>query len=174
MLSMTPYFPIVQYTNADYAGSLASTNRYTAFYKMKPVATTFETSGYVTTDTLLSLSESSGWHAANVAEDYQIQDSDLVGNVGAMVMATMYDGSVTSNVVLTGSTTVSNAEYIVGVMNKLCDRGDMVTIAAKDFTTQSNNMTTAQMTTAIVLFMGVIPLAVLAAGIVIWVKRRHK
>ncbi len=185
MLSMTPYFPIVQYTNADYAGNLASTNRYTAFYKMKPVATTFETSGYVTTDTLLSLSESSGWHAANVAEDYQIQDSDLVGNVGAMVMATMYDGSVTSNVVLTGSTTafsgefltntaVSNAEYIVGVMNKLCDRGNMVTIAAKDFTTQSNNMTTAQMTTAIVLFMGVIPLAVLAAGIVIWVRRRHK
>ena len=185
MLNNSPYFPIVQYTDTDFAGSLVGSNSYTAFYRMRPVAAKFETSGYITTDVLLSLSAKSGYHAADVSSDYQIQDSDIKGSVGAMILAKSYDGKVTSNVVLTGSTTafsgefltntaVSNAEYLVGVFNKLCDRGNMVTIAAKDFSSQSNNMTTAQLTGAIVLFMGVIPLAVLAAGIVIWVRRRRK
>ena len=95
------------------------------------------------------------------------------------------DNSKSSNVVVIGSSVAlsetflssssyGNSSYIVSMLNTLIDRENVgVTIESKSLESEELGITTAQIRVLSVIFVLVIPLAVLITGIVIFIKRRN-
>ncbi len=181
-IGMTEYLPIVEFDDTEYSSGLENSGTYVAFYLARPLEILFESKGDLSTRVLLSLSETSGYHDASLINNYTLQESDIVGNV--TVAAESENASTGGKVFFFGSTysfdsdflttsTLSNAEYIVGVLNKLAERGDTITIAPKNLTGEANTMTDSNVIVTSIIFIVVIPLGVLGAGIWMLV-RRHR
>lgn len=177
------YYPLVEYTDSNWSSGLEGKNAYTLYYAPRPVEALFASDGDISTSVLLSLSENSGWYPADVSEDYQITDADMVGNVP--VAALSQSAETGGKLFVFGSTysflgeflTTSadaNAEYITGIFNTLCQRENSAVIAPKDISTQSNTMTTNDVIVSSVVFVILIPLLLIGAGVAVYVKRRHK
>ena len=90
-----------------------------------------------------------------------------------------------SNVVVTGSvsmleevclqnSSLANSSYLLNLFNTLTQREETVTIAPKSLSGKTLGITTAQVSTLGMVLGGVIPLAILAAGIGVWLYRRYK
>lgn len=181
-IGMTEYLPIVEFDDTEYSSGLENSGTYVAFYLARPLEILFESKGDLSTRVLLSLSETSGYHDASLINNYTLQESDIVGNV--TVAAESENASTGGKIFFFGSTysfdsdflttsTLSNAEYIVGVLNKLTERGDTITIAPKNLTGEANTMTDSNVIVTSIIFIIVIPLCVLGAGIWMLV-RRHR
>jgi len=182
MVGTAPYFPIVEFDDTEYSSGLETSGTYVAFYLARPLEVLFESKGDVSAKVLLSLSETSGYHDASLINNYTPQDADIVGDV--TVAAESENSSTGGKVFLFGSTysfdsdflttsVLSNAEYIVGVLNTLSEREDTVTIAPKDVSGEANTMTGSDVIISSAVFIVVIPLCVLAAGIWVLIRRRH-
>lgn len=68
----------------------------------------------------------------------------------------------------------NNAEYFIGLLNSVCGKEDSIVIASKDLTQTSISATATQLKVirAVVVFL--IPLAVVAVGIIVAVRRRYR
>lgn len=182
MVGTTPYLPIVDFDDAAYASGLENSGTYVALYLPRPLAVLFESNGAVSAHALLSLSGTSGYHDPSLVNNYTVKDSDLVGDV--TVAAVGENAATGGKVFLFGSThsfdadflttsVLSNAEYIVGVLNTLEERGDAVTIAPKNLSGEANTMTGSDIVVSSAVFIALIPLCVLGAGV--WMLiRRHR
>ena len=182
MVGTAPYFPIVDFDDTEYSSGLETSGTYVAFYLARPLTVLSESKGDVSAKVLLSLSETSGYHDPSLINNYTPQDADIVGNV--TVAAESENASTGGKVFLFGSTysfdsdflttsVLSNAEYIVGVLNKLTEREDAIAIAPKNVSGEANTMTGSNVIISSAVFIVVIPLCVLAAGIWMLV-RRHR
>jgi len=182
MVGTTPYLPIVDFDDPAYSSGLENSGTYVAFYLPRPLGVLFDSKGDVSARVLLSLSETSGYHDASLINNYTVKDADVVGDV---TVAAMGENAATGGkVLLFGSTNsfdadflttsvLSNAEYFVGVLGVLEERGDAVTIAPKNVSGEANTMTGSNIIASSVIFIAVIPLCVLGAGV--WVLiRRHR
>ena len=82
--------------------------------------------------------------------------------------------SVSMSETMLESSVYGNSSYIISLMNTLSDRGDVgITIESKSLLNEELGITTAQMNVLYALFVIVIPLGVLIAGIVIFIRRRN-
>ena len=90
-----------------------------------------------------------------------------------------------SNVVVTGSTSMldeiclqnsslSNSSYLLNLFNTLTDREETIAIEPKSLSGKTLGITTAQVTTLGMVLGGLLPLAILCAGIGVWLYRRFK
>ena len=105
-------------------------------------------------------------------------DSDTDSDSGATE-------SKESNIVVIGSSVAvsetmlqssvyGNSEYMISLMNSLSDRDDVgITIESKSLLNDELGITSAQMNVCYVVFIIVIPVGVLIAGFVIFMKRRN-
>ena len=85
--------------------------------------------------------------------------------LGSMAMMDYY---------LTQDSSYNNAEYFVGVLNSVCGKEDSIVIASKDMTATSISATQTQLVTLRTIVVFLIPLAVAAAGIVVFLRRRNR
>jgi len=92
---------------------------------------------------------------------------------------------VSSQVVVTGSNNAiseslltsadfANAEYYINLLNSLRGNDQSIVIAPKEFTATDLTMTAGQTNVMFAIFVVVIPLAVMAFGMVLWVRRRTR
>lgn len=74
------------------------------------------------------------------------------------------------------TTSFNNANYIVNLCNTVTDRGDMgITITSADVETPELGTITDSTTNAMyVIFTGIIPVAVLVMGLVVFIRRRNR
>lgn len=74
---------------------------------------------------------------------------------------------------IVGVTTYNNAEYIVNAVNKMCGKESSIIIAEKDLTTQPISVTADQKSTInkVIYF---IPIAVVVAGVIVYLRRRNR
>ena len=179
------YYPIAQYANMDYAEGMNASDL-TVMALCQPVSTLFDSANGYKTDTLLQFTSSSG--VAQLGAQ-QITDSDITGDVRAMVMSThsYYGSEVTeSHVVLSGSamafsetllnsTSFANAKYISGLFRKLCKSSEnTMAIVPKNYSSQINNMTAVQANISVWVFMVIAPAMILMIGVIVWLRRRHR
>jgi len=72
------------------------------------------------------------------------------------------------------SAVYGNSSYIIAVLNKVTGRGDVgISIEAKSLETQELGITTAKINVLGTLFIVILPIAVIVAGFVIFMKRRN-
>ena len=99
----------------------------------------------------------------------QSTGSDLIESdvivLGSMAMMDYY---------LTQDSSYNNAEYFIGVLNSVCGKEDSIVIASKDMAATSISATQTQLVTLRTIVVFLIPLAVAAAGIVVFLRRRNR
>lgn len=91
-----------------------------------------------------------------------------VNNVMVIGSATILDQ------VLLYSSSYNNAEYIINSVNKMCGKENGIIIAEKDLSVQTIDITSSQIKAISRVVIFVIPLIVVAAGIVVFIRRRNR
>lgn len=90
-----------------------------------------------------------------------------------------------NNLMVIGSTSIvdhqivqdnsyNNAEFIVNAVNKMCGKENGIIIAEKNLSTSSIDITEAQVSGIKTVIMAIIPLIIVAVGIVVFVRRRNR
>ena len=91
-----------------------------------------------------------------------------VNNVMVIGGATILDQ------VLLYSSSYNNAEYIINSVNKMCGKENGIIIAEKDLSVQTIDITSSQIKAISRVVIFVIPLIVVASGIVVFIRRRNR
>jgi hypothetical protein len=93
--------------------------------------------------------------------------ADKVSNVLAAGSAGMLDTLAVDNPAF------ANTEYLVNLLNQLSGRQDIMPLSPKSFTGRGLNLPRLTVNILGLIFIFLIPAAILAAGLVIWIKRKH-
>ena len=106
--------------------------------------------------------------------------------VGAEATKTSSE-NVTSNVIVFGSymmfneqimsfNSYNNSAYLMNIFNTIADKDDAgITIESKSLESTELGVTDVSTTAiALIVFIFVIPIAVLLTGIILWIRRRNK
>lgn len=185
-----PYYPIADYTSENWRDMLIDSSTPMLMPLCRPLEVLFDSRDGQYTETLLSFGESAGVRPSDAGEGFAADDAQQWGPMPAMVLASrkVYENGVLakqSNVVVTGSvsmleevclqnSSLANSSYLLNLFNTLTQREETVTIAPKSLSGKTLGITTAQVSTLGMVLGGVIPLAILAAGIGVWLYRRYK
>lgn len=181
------FFCTVEYTAGDYTADIPSGIKASMPFG-RPLQPLFESQGGYTTSVLLSYSDTACVMPLDADENWQ-PTADKLGAIPAGIRSsyTHYEGATpqTSNVfafsaisafesALLDSSSVSNAEYFVNLLNTVTNREDVVTIAPKTLGGSELGITQLQATLLSALLIYVLPFVIVVVGIIIWLRRRHK
>ncbi|MBC8571443.1 GldG family protein [Zongyangia hominis] len=186
VFNQNSFFTIVNYASDRFAGSLISDKIVMTLPYSRPMEKLFDEKGTVKVEELLSFSETAGVMPKDATEDYAPSDEDMVGPFPGLLYATntSADGKE-SHVVACGtysalvstlleSTSVGNGNYFLNMMDELSHRENNIQIVAKDISGSELGVNTAQVILLGSVFVVIVPLVVLCAGLVIWIRRRHR
>lgn len=186
-----PYYPVTDYADEAFREGLVDPSAPVLMPLARPLDLAFETRGNHVNEVLLQYSETSGVRPSDAVEGFSIEQTERWGPLPALVLASkrVYgaDGiaHARSNVIVSASTamldefaiqntSLANSQYIVNLLNALLERDDVVVIQPKSLAGATLSVTTTQASTLGILLAGVVPLAILAAGIGIWLVRRYQ
>ena len=68
----------------------------------------------------------------------------------------------------------NNGDFTISLLNDITGKSEGITITPKAVASETFEITTAQTRTLTLVFALVIPVAVLAVGTFVWIRRRHK
>lgn len=118
--------------------------------------------------------------AASLEEDFDINSLPkgarsviAMGKKGES-KAVVISSALMLNSALTSVSAYNNGEYPLSIINGLTGKTASISIVAKDLTLAPLEVTVAQTKALQIVAMYVIPLILLAAGIVVWIKRRNR
>jgi len=194
------YMSVIDYSEEEYSANLLNKNLYLSVPASAPVNLLYETSaggysamalaGFTNTAYALYFNDANADETVDAADENTETDIQLVqGPFHSIVMSerTVSAGSylVSSQVVVTGSNNAiseslltsadfANAEYYINLLNSLRGNDQSIVIAPKEFTATDLTMTAGQTNVMFAIFVVVIPLAVMAFGMVLWVRRRTR
>ena len=185
LVSTDSYFiTTTTYYNTDYTDNLKSTAQPVISALAKPIQITDENKA----SALLKCSEQSGIYPLEAADDNNwTPEASIVGDVTVCAVGEKAGkDEKTSKVLLVGSSIAisensfkmsayNNSDYYLNAVNIITDRDSTgITIAPKSVDMQQLGITASQVTRLGVIFIGVIPVALLVVGFVIWFRRRNK
>ena len=157
---------------------------------LRPLTLAFDSKNGVTTKSLMSTYDTSRlWVPADSTSSFTPSDSDKKGPFVAAALSTksVSGGSelLISNVLVTGSTlfadssliqetSINNGNAAVTMANTLAGYKPAISIVPKDLTSTQLSIQTSSIYVMLLIFLILIPLAVIILGIVVFVRRRHK
>lgn len=162
-------------------GKNISTDIKTDVTDARPLTTIFDTKGDRKVTKVITTGSSSKLLSNLTAKP---ASSDKSGPFTTMTLTTMGSGEKVSNMVVSGSydmilaeqtsaSNKNNAKVLLGLSNKLMEKESGVTIDNKYSDTSTLSLTTVQRSAITVIFMVLIPLALLIFGLVTFLRRRH-
>ena len=175
------YFAQVNYADPAMAGTLYGSGVYPAVLQSRGMIAK-DNSSYGT-KVLLALSGTSVQIPADAGTDIDVSTYEKDAWPVA-IMGTKSTTEAASHVVAFGSTTfvdtsllkntsLTNGDYMIRLFNSLTERDDAVPMTSKTLGGSYYSITSGQANFLSILFLGIIPLAVLACGVVMWLRRRH-
>jgi len=186
-----PYYPVVEYVDEAYRDRLIDPSSPVLMPLARPLDLLFVTRANILNEVLLQFSETSGVRPSEAVDGFSVDQAERWGPMPALVLASHRVYGTTgviqfrSNLLVSASTamlesfsientSLSNSEYLLNLLNSLSGRADTVTIQPKSLAGNTLSITTAQASTLGILLAGVLPLVILATGIVIWLVRRYQ
>lgn len=120
--------------------------------------------------------------------DVEVKESEGEPLVGAAVSVKTNDNDETSNVVVWGafdafknewtyssySNNVNNITYFINLLNTLTDNDALIVVESAPVGGQNILVTSGQKITVGIIFIFIIPVAVVIFGVVVWNRRRHR
>ncbi len=186
-----PYYPVAEYVEQTYRDQLLDPSAPVLMPLARPLSLVYETRGSNINEVLLQFTETSGVRPPEAVDSFSADQAERWGPIPALILAskriygTAGVSQARSNIVLSASTamlddfsiqntSLANSQYLLTLINALCERTDVVTIQPKSLAGKTLSITTAQTSRLGILLAGVLPLAILATGIVIWLVRRYQ
>ena len=190
----SPYAVITFIEPNDYTGGIPAEviENPVAVFNCRPVTLLYEYSGNVTTTPLLTTSETGFAVTEAMRQEYQetgIEPQITEQEVPVMALTNKYtfidNEMVLSNILvlgcddilnagLTSQTYYNNGDYFISAVNKISGKETGITIVAKDLTSETYETNATQYYTIRTVFVFVIPGLVVIAGVVVWLRRRHR
>lgn len=176
------YFSVFDYTASQYVSGLDDTTKYLLGAYTRPVM--IEDSS--TASSLATTSDKAALRSFDADENWDpTQHIEGVFNVGAVGTKTVDGNSSTLTVwgsaysfypsLFNSSATYVNYEYFVNLFNILTDRQDNpISIESKNLQSTQLGIMSDQINIIAPLFTYVVPICVLAVGLIIWIRRRHR
>lgn len=175
--------------NDDYADLVSDTTLPIAVPLPRPIETLWETNGDRETSVILTTSNTSALVPRDASDDFDISTA-VTGMQNVMAMGSKYifddnNQKVTSNVMVMGSafmsdiyitsdTSYNNGEFILNSVNKMTGKSSGITIVPKSLSLSTISIDDTQVTAIRTVVMFVIPLVIVAIGVVVYVRRRNK
>lgn len=186
-----PYYPVAEYVDDAYRAKLLDASAPVLMPLARPLELLFEARDGRFNEVLLRFSETSGVRPSSAVEGFSVEQAQRWGPMPALVLSSRRIYGVTgvtqfrSNLVVSASTamldarslqntSLANSDYLLNLFNTLCERQDVVNIQPKSLAGDSLAITTAQASAWGILLAIVLPLSILAAGVVIWAVRRRQ
>lgn len=184
-----PFYAFTEYTSEEYTTAVKDRDMPVLMAFGRPLTALFEGKDSMTVTQLLGYADTSRLYPLNPPEGYTAGENDEKGPFGALLRSQKmrYDGTtpLSSNVFVfassfmvdesvTTSTVMGNAEYMAELINTVTDKGSSLSIVSKTVGSGEISITAAQIIVLGIVFIILLPLAVLAVGIVVWVKRRNR
>jgi len=188
-----PFYAVADYVNTDFSSMLRWATVPMLMPISRPLQVAFEYKDNYYTDVLLQFGESTGVRPSSAGESFTADNATMRGPIPALVLCTykVRDGANAatiagqSQVIVSSSagmldsyavnnSAFSNAEYLINLLNKLCERKDVISVTPKTIAGSALNITQQTADNLGSLFVFVIPLVVLALGVAVWMLRRHK
>ncbi len=184
-----PFNIVPSIVNTNVSGGLENKNVYIAMYNARRVD--LVDTGY-SNEALLQFSDSTMAFPVEAAvEGKSINEVEEESAAGACAAAcstyTKYDGTdpLRSRIVVfasdaafsssaLSSASFGNADYLMSLSNSVTDNSTYVYVAEKNLDTAKMAVTGSQVRNVFWIFVIVCPIAILASGIVVWVRRRHR
>ena len=185
-----PFYPMAMFSEGKYTDMLRDPSMPFLMPVSRPMELLFTARGGYYIDTLLYFSDTAGVRPADAGEDFTAEQSPRKGPIPALVVsgfhATAHDGTVLRSVIVFSSSggifetvalqnsSLNNTEYLLNLMGDLTDRDDIVNILPKSLSGRTLGISSAQSSTLGVILVGLIPAAILLAGVAVWLLRRYK
>ena len=185
-----PFYPIAQYSDDKYYGMLRDQSMPFLASLSRPMELLFSARDGYYIETLLMFSETSGVRPAGAEEDFTAENTPRRGPIPCLSISSFHAGDrdgapLQSNIVFSASTgifeavamqntSLNNAEFLLNVLGDLTNRDDIINILPKSLSGRTLGLTSAQSSQLGVILVGVIPGAILLAGVAVWLLRRHK
>jgi len=185
-----PFYPIADFSDETYSALLVDDSAPMLMPLSRPLDTLFEVRDKQYTSNLLMFAESTGVKPSD-AMDFSPDQATQHGPMPALVMASRRikstDGTETkeSSILVSASTemldafsiqntSLANSEYIVKLLNNTFGKVESVAIVPKSLAGDILTVNTRQKNTIGLILSVIIPVCILAVGIVIFAVRRHK
>ncbi len=182
------YGYLQQILDTKYAGSAYNNGLFTYGSNMRPVVQLWEDGarGGIEQEIIMQSHDGAFTVPFNADESYEVDEAEVGVYNSAVVAYRIHSTNrqvsrlaVFGSEKLAGSMFMSysnsnNSKFFINMFNNICGRDEGVTITSKSFATTGFDMTMQQADTLAIFLCIVIPVAVIALGIVIWVRRRHR
>jgi hypothetical protein len=188
ILMSNPFVALADFGEEKYAEKSSEKGLYPVIPQARPLKVLWEAKGWRTTTTLVKSSDSSGIRPLEDSADWT-PDSSLSGSTPMVALSDFYrtnqGETFSGHVLLSGSTLVmapsilsnlnfANGEYFLDLLGQLAKRDDQIYVQDKTLGFTELRVTGEQVLIFTLIFVVLLPLAVLVAGIVVWLRRRHK
>jgi hypothetical protein len=186
-----PFYAIADYAEEELSGLLRTASKPMLTPVSRPLTIVFDYRNNYSAKPLLNFGVSAGVRPSNAGDTFSAADAVRRGPFPALALC-RYSiinretgrAEMVSNVLVSGSTAMldalavdnpafSNTEYLVNVLNRLSGRGDIIPLRPKSFTGRGLNLPRFTVNVLGLLFIFLLPAAILAAGLVIRIRRKH-
>ena len=180
--SSDPFTSVLEYNNSEYTEGLKDSSLYIVGGEIVPVEITDENAAA----SLLVTSSTAKLYPFDADESFNITEAEEQQFNAAAISTKTSGDDTASNVIVMGSSLIfnsnaikissyNNGAYLMNMMNKVTENTDEgITISGKDLTSPSLGITSDQIQIWTVICMGVFPVVIIIAAIVIYVRRRNR
>jgi ABC-type uncharacterized transport system involved in gliding motility auxiliary subunit len=187
ILMSNPYVALANFAEEKYAKNASEKRLFPVIPQARPLRVLWDARGWRTTVTLINSSDTS---VIRPLEDSPDWTPTLSGSVPILALSDFYrtnpqNEALSGHVLVCASTlalapimltnpNLANSAYFMDLLGQLAKRDDQVYIQDKTLGFTELRITGDQVIIFTLIFVVLLPLAVLAAGIVVWLRRRHK
>ena len=183
-----PHSHLQQICDTKYAGSAYGDGRYTYGAYMRPVVQLWDggSKGNIEQEILMQSYDGAFLYPLTEDSDFNLESAEK-GIYNDAVMAykvhsktqevtrlAVFGSDMLANSYFMGLTNGNNSKFLINMFNHICGKEEGITITPKSFTTTGFDMTAQQADTLAIVLCIVIPVLVITAGIIIWIRRRHR
>jgi len=185
-----PFYPTAEYEPGMFTNMLRDPSMPFLMPLAKPMEMLFTSRDGYYLETLLYFSGTSGVRPSDAGEDFNADHATVRGPMPAMVTSGYFarspDGAELQSTIIFSSsaamldgialqnTSLNNAEYLLNLFGDIFEREIIINIQPKSLAGRTLGITSAEASTLGVVLVGIIPAAILIAGITVWLIRRYK
>lgn len=165
-----------------YTDRLTNPNLQILAPNLKPMRAVDPTEANVTTTSIMQTSDTVALRPSDASDSWSATKNDLTTFEVALAAEKTSNGATSRIVVfssaelfeLLDASTLNNGSFVLSVLNTAADKKSDLQIVSKSLTPSLLNISHFQMLLCMVVFVILIPAAVLAAGLIVWLGRRNR
>jgi hypothetical protein len=186
----SPYLSFADFVEDDYSKTVIAKGLYPVLPQSRPLRLVYDAQRYRKTQVLIRSSPSAGIRPPDAPLDWSPSSRDMKADIPLLALSSSTRNNVEGDIVkshvlaggsaaawnpsILGNINIANSSYFLDLLGRLAGREDQLYIEDKTLGFSNLNITGLQVVILALIFIVLVPLAVLVTGIVVWLRRRHR